>query len=105
LYVTTFFNFKSTAMLVIAQHNIMNPQAFWSSAQKLTGLMPADLKLLSVFPSKDMRSGTCLWEAESAEAVQKFLDNNVGNVSKNFCYEVDEANAMGLPKKTMEATA
>ena len=92
-------------MLVIAQHNIQNPQAFWSAAQQLSALMPADLKLLSVFPSKDMKTGTCLWEAESANAVQKFLDDNVGNISKNFCYEVDEANAMGLPKKAMEATA
>jgi hypothetical protein len=92
-------------MLVIAQHNIQNPQAFWSAAQQLSALMPADLKLLSVFPSKDMKSGTCLWEAASANAVQSFLDDNVGNISKNFCYEVDEANAMGLPKKAMEATA
>jgi hypothetical protein len=92
-------------MLVIAQHNIQDPKAFWSAAQNISALMPADLKLLSVFPSKDMKMGTCLWEATSASAVQKFLDDNVGNVSKNFCYEVDEANAMGLPKKVMEATA
>ncbi|HEY4935359.1 MAG TPA: hypothetical protein VII44_02200 [Puia sp.] len=91
-------------MLVIAQHNIQNPQAFWSAAQKLSASMPAGLKLLSVFPSKDMKTGTCLWEGESANAVQKFLDDNVGNISKNFCYEVDEAKAVGLPKKTMEAT-
>ena len=92
-------------MLIIAHHNIQNPQVFWASAQKLSALMPANLKLLSVFPSKDMKTGTCLWEAESANTVQKFLDDNVGNVSKNFCYEVDEVNAMGLPKKTLEAIA
>jgi hypothetical protein len=92
-------------MLIIAQHNIQDPQVFWSAAQSLSALMPADLKLLSVFPSKDMKTGTCLWEAESVNSVQKFLDDNVGNVSKNFCYEVDEVNAMGLPKRTMEATA
>jgi hypothetical protein len=92
-------------MLVIAQHNIQNPQVFWSSAQKLNALLPADLKLISVFPSRDTKMGTCLWEGPNATAVQKFLDDNVGSVSKNFCYEVDEAKAMGIPKKTMEATA
>jgi hypothetical protein len=92
-------------MLVIAQHNIQNPSVFWSAAQNISALLPSDLKLLSVFPSKDMKMGTCLWEAPSADDVQKFLDEHVGNVSKNYCYEVDEANAMGLPKKVMEATA
>jgi hypothetical protein len=92
-------------MLVIAQHNIQDPQEFWSLAQKVNALMPADLKLISVFPSRDMKMGTCLWEGPSANAVQKFLDDNVGHVSKNYCYEVDEANAMGIPKKEMEATA
>jgi hypothetical protein len=92
-------------MLVIAQHNIQNPQVFWSAAQSINALLPADLKLLSVFPSKDMKMGTCLWEGPSVNSIQKFLDDNVGSVSKNYCYEVDEVNAMGLPKKAMEATA
>jgi hypothetical protein len=103
--VLLFFHFKSTAMLVIAQHIIQDPQVFWSSAQQLNALLPADLKLLSVFPSRDMKMGTCLWDGPSANAVQKFLDDNVGHVSKNYCYEVDEAKAMGIPKREMEATA
>jgi len=92
-------------MLVIAQHNIQDPQTFWSLAQNVSALLPSDLKLISVFPSRDMKMGTCLWEGSSASAVQKFLDDNVGHVIKNYCYEVDEANAMGVPKKEMEATA
>ena len=92
-------------MLVIAQHNIQNPQVFWSSAQQLTALLPAELKLLSVFPSSDMKMGTCLWEGPSVNTVQNFLDDNVGHVSKNYCYEVDEVHAIGVPKREMEATA
>jgi len=91
-------------MLVIAQHNIQDPKTFWSTAQSLNAMMPEDLKLLSVFPSKDMKAGTCIWEASSADAVQQFIDKHVGHVSKNYCYEVDEVNAMGLPKRTLEAT-
>ncbi len=92
-------------MLVIAHHNIQDPQTFWSKAESITSSMPANLKLHSVFPSKDMKTGTCVWEAPSVNDVQKFLDDNVGNVSKNFCYEVDEATSMGLPKMAMEARA
>jgi hypothetical protein len=91
-----FLHLKSSAMLVIAQHNIQDPQVFWSSAQQLNALLPSDSKLLSVFPSRDMKMGTCLWDGPSAGAVQKFLDDNVGNVSRNYCYEVDEANARGV---------
>lgn len=90
-------------MLVIARHDIQDPQAFWAAAQSIGSKMPADLKLHSVFPSKDMKMGTCLWEGPSVNDVQKFLDDNVGTVSKNSCYEVDTANAMGTPAMAMEA--
>lgn len=90
-------------MLVIAHHNIQDTEKFWSAAKDITSGMPSHLKLHSVFPSKDMKTGTCVWEAPSASDVQKFLDDNVGNVSKNYCYEVNEDASVGLPKKSMEA--
>jgi hypothetical protein len=64
--------------------------------------IPAGLKLHSVFPSKDLKTGTCVWEASGAGEVQDFLDNKFGNVVKNVCYEVNEEIAYGLPQKTME---
>ncbi|MEP6615565.1 MAG: hypothetical protein ABJA57_03250 [Ginsengibacter sp.] len=92
-------------MLIIAHHDISNPDEFWSAAKDVTASMPATLKLHNVFPSKDMKTGTCLWEAPTVQDVQKFLDDNVGQVSKNSCYEINEEAAMGLPKVAMEATA
>ena len=90
-------------MFVIAHHHIQDTEKFWSAAKAVTESLPSGFKLHSVFPSTDMTIGTCLWEAPSAMAVQEFLDNNVGNVSKNFCYEVNEQASMGLPKMEMEA--
>ncbi|MDB5223254.1 MAG: hypothetical protein JWN83_1921 [Chitinophagaceae bacterium] len=90
-------------MLVIAHHDVKDPQAFWTKAQEVTSNLPPNLKVLSVFPSKDMKLGTCIWEAPSVNDVQQFLDENAGDVSKNTCYEVDEATAMGLPNKKAEA--
>jgi hypothetical protein len=92
-------------MLVIAHHDIQDPETFWSAAKNIGSVMPSSLKLHSVFPSADMKSGTCVWEAASVGEVQKFLDDNVGNVSKNTCYEVNDAAAMGAPKMELEATA
>lgn len=85
-------------MLVIAQHIINNPEKFWSSAKQIISVLPSHLKLHSVFPSKDMRTGTCVWEADSTANVQRFLDENLGDISKNNCYEVNEEAAVGLPE-------
>lgn len=84
-------------MLVIAQHTISDPDAFWSKAKEVTSNLPSSLKLHSVFPSEDLKSGVCLWEAYTAEEVQKFLDENVGNTAKNVCYKVNISAAVGLP--------
>jgi len=92
-------------MLVIAHHDVSDPAAFWSAAKELTTKLPATLKIHSVFPSKDLKTGTCVWEGPSASAVQKFLDDNTGKISKNTTYEVDEANAMGVPKVASMAGA
>jgi hypothetical protein len=89
-------------MLVIAHHFIQDPDTFWSTAQQSTQSIPVTLKLHSVFPSEDLKTGTCVWEASDTETVQQFLDNTFGNSAKNVCYEVNEKIAFGLPQKTME---
>jgi hypothetical protein len=90
-------------MLVIAHHKINDTDKFWTMAQALTPSLPPYLKLHSVFPSMDKKSGTCIWEAASVKDVQQFLDNQLGSVSDNFCYEVNQESSIGLPLKAMEA--
>ena len=91
-------------MLVIAHHFVQNPE-FWSTAQRLMAEsgVPQDLKLHAVYPSTDGKTGTCLWEANSAADVQDYLDKNLSQFANNVTYEVDEAAAMGAPEKTMAA--
>ncbi|MDQ6756893.1 MAG: hypothetical protein M3004_08150 [Bacteroidota bacterium] len=90
-------------MLVIAHHDIQDSEKFWGAAKDIGSMLPSGFKLHSVFPSTDMKAGTCVWEAPSVNDVQKFLDDNVGSVSKNTCYEVNESAAMGAPATAMEA--
>ena len=91
-------------MLVIAHHFVQNPE-FWSTAQRLMAEsgVPQDLKLHAVYPSTDGKTGTCLWEANSASDVQDYLDKNLSQFASNVTYEVDEAAAIGTPQKTMTA--
>jgi len=87
-------------MLVIAQHtNITDPAAFWAKAQSVIGNTPAGTNVISVFPSQDGKTGTCVWEAGSIEELQKFLDSASEGLATNYCYEVNEANAIGLPER------
>jgi len=91
-------------MLVIAQHSINDPEKFWSLAKQITSVLPSHLKLHRVFPSKNMRTGTCLWEADTAANVQRFVNENVGDISENTCYELNEEAAVGLPAALQKAT-
>jgi hypothetical protein len=84
-------------MLIIAHHNISDPEAFWSAAEKLTKDLPGGLKVIGVYPSQDAKTGTCFWEADNVALVQDFLDQNAGQFAQNFCYEVDSEKSMALP--------
>ena len=90
-------------MLVIANHDIHDPEKFWALAQTVTASLPLGFKLHSVMPSMDMKTGTCLWEAPSVMDVQKFIDEGTGSFSNNSCFQVNEAASIGLPKVEMEA--
>ena len=91
-------------MLVIAQHtNITDPAAFWAKAQSVVGHTPDGTSVLSVFPSQDGKTGTCVWEAENVDQLQQFLDTASEGMATNFCYEVNEAAAIGLPERKKEA--
>ena len=90
-------------MLVIAQHtNITDPASFWAKAQSVIGATPAGTRVLSVFPSQDGKTGTCLWEAGNVAELQNFLDSASEGLATNFCYEVNETAAIGLPETKKE---
>ena len=91
-------------MFVIAHHFIHEPEIFWKLAPQVVGSLPSHLKVHSVFPAKDLKTGTCVWEAPSVADVQDLLDQSAGQYSRNVCYEVNQDIAMGLPQTTAEKT-
>ena len=86
-------------MLILVNHKINNPGSFWASAQESLPKLPeANVKrVLQVLPNADMTEATCLWEADSIDTLNSYLRSKVGDSSREIYYEVNTANAMGLP--------
>ena len=90
-------------MLVVAQHLINDPENFWKAAKAVTQNLPNNMAVHAIYPSKDGKTGTCIWEANSVKDVQSFLDENAGTMAKNHCYELNASEAIGLPQIKMLA--
>jgi len=77
-------------MYVVVQHQIKNSEtAFPRGQQLITGEgAPERVKVLQFLPSLDQTMVTCLWEADSAESVQEWVDTVLGDSSENVCYPV-----------------
>lgn len=85
-------------MFIIAIHHIQDPEAFWSIIKEKGGEIPKHLTLHGMYPSTNTAKSVCLWEAKSIDEVNSFLDQALGNTSRNELYEINEPIALGLPK-------
>ncbi|GAA4019043.1 MULTISPECIES: hypothetical protein [Streptomyces] len=82
-------------MYVVAQHKIVNPETALPRGQALidgTGA-PDGTRVVQFYPHVEGSAVTCLWEAESVEDVQRYVDKTLGDSSVNVCYEVDSEKA------------
>jgi hypothetical protein len=87
-------------MYVIVQHQIKDaPTAFsrGEALQKGEGAPPG-ARVLGFYPSQDQAAVTCIWEADSVDSVQGYVDSTLGDASENSCYGVDAEQAMGIPE-------
>jgi hypothetical protein len=91
-------------MYVIVQHRFKDSRVAFARGEKLIKGegAPPGTRGLQFYPSKDGSAVTCLWEAESVEAVQEYVDSTLGDSSQNTSYEVDSDQAfaerpLGLP--------
>jgi hypothetical protein len=91
-------------MYVVVQHQIKDPQTAFSRGERLIKNegAPAGVRGLQFYPSTDGSAVTCLWEADSVEQIQDYVDATLGASSQNRYYEVDAEQAfaerpLGLP--------
>ena len=84
-------------MYVAVQHTIDDPEAFWAKAGEIVPNLPGHVKLHQCFPNKNGSRGICIWEGESVKAIQSYLDGQVGHVSSNDYFEVENKDSIALP--------
>ena len=78
-------------MYVVAKHEILDPAAAFPRGERLQKGegAPAGVRALQFYPSADGSQVVCLWEADSADAVQRYVDETLAGSSVNTCYQVD----------------
>jgi hypothetical protein len=81
---------------IVAIHEVEDADTFWGAARPWAAL-PDGIRLHCVFPLVNGAKAVCLWEGESADSVGDFVDEAVGESSRNEFYEVDRLTAVGLP--------
>jgi len=69
------------------------------------GKLPQGLKGLMYLPAIDGRRADCVWEANSLDALKKFLDREIGTSAKNEYIPIQADAAFGLPRKEALRTA
>jgi hypothetical protein len=78
-------------------HRISDPERAQSQGQPL--FEPHEgVRLLQFCPSQDFSAATCIWEADSIDAVRDFVDPTLGDTSEQTYYTVDTEQAVGLPE-------
>jgi hypothetical protein len=84
---------------VVVQHRIKDPQAAFSRAENIVEDAPPGVRARQFFSSRDLSAATCLWEADSVEAVRNYVDSTLAESSENHYFEVDTERAFGLPER------
>ena len=78
-------------------HRISDPETAQSSGQALFDPHEG-VQLLQFCPSEDFSAATCIWEAESIDAVRELVDPTLGESSQQTYYAVNTEQAVGLPE-------
>jgi len=93
-------------MYVVVQHRIKDPQSAFERGEKLVRNegAPEGAVGLQFYPSADGTAVTCLWEAESVESIQRYVDATLGESSENTCYAVDAEHAFSDQPSGLQAS-
>ncbi|MCX7743792.1 MAG: hypothetical protein N2167_04415 [Flavobacteriales bacterium] len=85
-------------MIVVVNHSIHVPEKFWASAQENLPKLPEGgvKRVIQVLPNPEMNKATCVWEADSIDALDNYLRDKVGSWSTDSYFELKTDAAMGF---------
>jgi hypothetical protein len=84
-------------------HRISDPETAQSRGQPLFDPHEG-VRLLQFCPSQDSSTATCIWEADSIDAVRDLVDPTLGDTSKQTYFAVNTEQAVGLPEVAATTT-
>ncbi|HEX9710988.1 MAG TPA: hypothetical protein VGB52_00350 [Actinomycetota bacterium] len=78
-------------MYVVVHHHFKNAEVAFTRGERLIKMegAPSGAKVLQFYPAADASGATCLWESPTAEAIQGYVDDTLGDSSTNISYAVD----------------
>jgi hypothetical protein len=86
-------------MNIVVEHRIIDLDKFSSmDAAEVAGGGGPGFKLRQFLPPQDGSVATCLWEADSIDSLQEWLDPATAGVTENTYIAIDDENAIGLPE-------
>lgn len=85
-------------MYVGVIHRFNDADAAFSRGERMIEDAPAGMTGREFYPAKDMTAATCLWEAESVDALRDYIDGTLGDSAENTYFEVNREMAAGLPE-------
>jgi hypothetical protein len=94
-------------MYVVVHHRFTDPAVAFVRGETLIRNegAPPGVHGLQFYPSVDGSVATCLWEAESVESIQRYVDTTLGDASENLCYEVATDQAFARQPLGLRETA
>ena len=94
---------EDSPMKIGVIHRISDPETAQSSGQSLFEAHEG-VELLQFCPSQDFSAATCIWEAESIDAVRDLVDPTLGDASEQTYFAVATEQAVGLPQAATTST-
>lgn len=85
-------------MFVLIHHEVRDPATFWNIVSEEIDHLPDGLVLLQSLPDHFGTAEFSLWQAEHLDGLKKFVQEKLSLVSRNTFFQIEAANAFGLPQ-------
>jgi hypothetical protein len=90
-------------MYVMVQHTISDPGTFWNAVDPAT--FSPKVKLHHTFPTPDGTRAVCIWEGDSVATVRSVLEPEIGRISRNEYFTVENREGVGRPSRVARPAA
>ncbi|MBV8389234.1 MAG: hypothetical protein JO080_05485 [Mucilaginibacter sp.] len=88
-------------MHVLVNHQISNPEAFWSLV-KIEPALPEGFKVHSLLAGADPTQAACIWTAPNVDSLRPLLDGMLIGLCTNTYMQINDENSFGLPDQVSQ---